>query len=60
MSLRDVERALQVMVWFYNHVETLGKLMKKAINDQRKDEGDEVEDDDDAAENVTLDYLFLF
>ena len=48
MSLRDVERAMQVMVWFYNHVDTLGRLMSKVLTEQRREEGlDEDEDDDD-------------
>ena len=39
MSLRDVERAMQVMVWFYKHVDILGRLMKRAITEQRREEG---------------------
>ena len=55
MSLRDVERAMQVMVWFYNHVDTLGRLMKKVLTEQRREEGlddDEVDDDDDVSNNA--------
>ena len=50
MSLRDVERAMQVMVWFYNHLDTLGRLMKEVLTEQRREEGlddDEVDDDDE-------------
>ena len=50
MSLRDVERAMQVMVWFYNHVDTLGRLMKEVLTEERREEGlddDEVDDDDE-------------
>ena len=52
MSLRDVERAMQVMVWFYNRVESLGKLMKKVLIEQRKKEG--YDDDGDIDEQVSL------
>ena len=54
VSLRDVERAMQVMVWFYKHVDTLGRLMKKVIIKQRREEGEDVEDDDDEDEEVTM------
>ena len=47
MSLRDVERAMQVMVWFYNHADTLGRLMKIVITKQRREEGKEVDDDEE-------------
>lgn len=57
MSLRDVERAMQVMVWFYNHVDTLGRLMNKVLTEQRREEGrDDDEDDDDDVSN----YAFQF
>ena len=46
MSLRDVERAMQVMVWFYNHVDTLGRLMNKVLTEQRREEGCDDDDDD--------------
>ncbi|KAJ7339377.1 hypothetical protein OS493_005771 [Desmophyllum pertusum] len=39
VSLRDVERAMQVMVWFYKHVDILGRLMKRARTEQRREEG---------------------
>ena len=47
MSLRDVERAMQVMVWFYKHVDALGRLMKIVITKQRREEGEEVDDDEE-------------
>lgn len=47
MSLRDVEKAMQVMVWFYKHVDTLGRLMKIVITKQRKQEGEEVDDNEE-------------
>ena len=56
VSLRDVERAMQVMVWFYNHVDTLGRLMKKVIAEQRREEGNDVDEDDD---DDVSDYAIL-
>ena len=32
MSLRDVERAMRVMVWFYNHRDALNPLMDEKID----------------------------
>ena len=55
VSLRDVERAMQVMVWFYNHVDTLGRLMNKVLTEQRREEGrDDDEDDDDDVSNYAF------
>ena len=52
VSLRDVERAMQVMVWFFNHVDTLGRLMNKVLTEQRREEGlDDDDDDDDEVSN---------
>ena len=47
VSLRDVERAMQVMVWFYKHADTLGRLMEKVTAKQRRVEGLDVDEDDD-------------
>ena len=65
MSLRDVERALQVMVWFYNHVDTLGRMMNKVLTEQRREEGlddDEGDEDDDVDdgddEDDVINYSF--
>ena len=52
VSLRDVERAMQVMVWFYKHVDTLGRLMKKVTAEQRREEGLDVDKDDKDEEMV--------
>ena len=52
VSLRDVERAMQVMVWFYKHVDTLGRLMKKVTAEQRREEGLDVDKDDEEEEMV--------
>ena len=56
VSLRDVERAMQVMVWFYKHVDTLGRLMRKVTAEQRRKEGLDVneDDDDDDEEEVVI------
>ncbi|XP_068759451.1 E3 ubiquitin-protein ligase rnf213-alpha-like isoform X4 [Montipora capricornis] len=55
VSLRDVERAMQVMVWFYNHVDILGKLMTKVLIEQRRQEGyDVIEDDGDVDEQEAI------
>ena len=37
---------MQVMVWFYNHVETLGRLMRKVISEKRREEGQDGDEDD--------------
>ena len=55
VSLRDVERVMQVMVWFYNRVDILGKLMTGVLIEQRREEGyDAIEDDGDIDEQVSL------
>ncbi|KAK2555497.1 E3 ubiquitin-protein ligase rnf213-alpha [Acropora cervicornis] len=46
VSLRDVERAMKVMVWFYNHRDALDHLMDYTLIDS-----DEESDDDGAGEN---------
>ena len=50
VSLRDVERAMQVMVWFYKRVDTLGRLMRKVTAKQRREEGLDVDEDADDEE----------
>ena len=61
MSLRDVERTMQVLVWFYKHVDALGRLMKKVTTEQRREEGEDVDDDDeDADEEVIMHCLNYF
>lgn len=47
MSLRDVERAMNVMVWFYNH--------RNALNPLMDDDTDEDSDDDDEDSDVEYD-----
>ncbi|KAK2553290.1 E3 ubiquitin-protein ligase rnf213-alpha [Acropora cervicornis] len=55
VSLRDVERAMQVMVWFYNRVDVLGKLMTGVLIEQRRQEGyDVTEDDGDVDEQEAI------
>ena len=43
---------MQVMVWFYKHVDTLGRLMRKVTAEQRREEGLDVDEDDDEEEVV--------
>ena len=47
VSLRDVERAMNVMVWFYNH--------RNAVNPLMDDDTDEDSDDDDDDSDVEYD-----
>lgn len=49
VSLRDVERAMNVMVWFYNHREVLNPLMDETVDDQdeESDSDNDVDDSDD-------------
>lgn len=49
VSLRDVERAMNVMVWFYNHREVLNPLMDDQGEETDSDtEIDDSDDDEDA------------
>ena len=59
VSLRDVERAMQVMVWFYKHVDTLGRLMRKVTAKQRREEGLDVDEEDDEEEVVIQPFNIL-
>ena len=43
---------MQVMVWFYKYVDTLGRLMKKVTAEQRREEGLDVDEDDEEEEMV--------
>ena len=47
---------MQVMVWFYKHVDTLGRLMRKVTTEQRRKEGLDVneDDNDDDEEEVVI------
>ena len=66
MSLRDVERAMQVMVWFYQHVDDLGRLMRRVLKEKRREEGEEDESEDDEEEDevgyksVKISFFFFF
>ena len=45
MSLRDVERAMRVMVWFYNHRDVLNPLMDEKIDvEDAEDDLDKVKE----------------
>ena len=37
---------MEVMVWFYNHSDTLGRLMRKVISEKRREEGQGSDKDD--------------
>lgn len=52
MSLRDVERAMNVMVWFYNHRDALNPLMDGATDE------DSADNDDDSDANDEEDEIF--
>ena len=47
-----MERAMCVMVWFYEHLDVLGPLMDG--RQETGEESDEDEDDSDEEENETL------
>ena len=52
VSLRDVERVLQVMMWFYRHREMLFTRMNKLMNVEPRDSDD---DDDEEVESEDSD-----
>ena len=41
MSLRDVDRTLQVMMWFYNHEELFDMMNRKAAAEANPDVDEE-------------------
>ena len=43
---------MQVMAWFYKHVDTLSRLMRKVTAEQRRKEGLDVNEDDEEDEVV--------
>ena len=51
MSLRDVERAMRVMVWFYNHRDALNPLMDEKLEEEDEESEDENENIDDEEED---------
>ena len=55
MSLRDVERAMNVMVWFYNHRNALNPLMDDDTDEDSDydDDDSDVEYDEDELDQVT-------
>ena len=55
MSLRDVERAMNVMVWFYNHRNALNPLMDDDTDEDSDDDDDDsdVEYEEDELDQVT-------
>ena len=48
-----------MMVWFYTHVDTLGRLMRKVTAEQRREEGLDVDEDDDEEEVVIQPFNIL-
>ncbi|XP_031561517.1 E3 ubiquitin-protein ligase RNF213-like [Actinia tenebrosa] len=53
VSLRDVERTMNVMVWFYEHREVFQKIAKEEVNDTYG--GTDSEDNSDDEENPDYD-----
>ena len=51
MSLRDVERAMRVMLWFYNHRDALNPLMDEELEEEDEESEDENENIDDEEED---------
>ncbi len=37
---------MQVMVWFYNHVDALSRLMEKVVTDERMEEGHDINENE--------------
>ena len=48
MSLRDVKRAMEVMIWFYQHFQDFSSLMEEER--RKNEEGSESESDSDSGE----------
>ena len=48
MSLRDVKRAMEVMIWFYQHFQDFSGLMEEER--RKNEEGSESESDSDSGE----------
>ena len=55
MSLRDVERAMNVMVWFYNHRNALHPVMDDDT-DEDNDDDDDDDDNDDNDDDSDVEY----
>ncbi len=65
MSLRDIERVMEVMVWFYKHGDgQLFGMMDKGRDAEERDmpveDEDEDEDDyDEEVNNVKTEYIII-
>ncbi|XP_077864556.1 E3 ubiquitin-protein ligase rnf213-alpha-like, partial [Saccoglossus kowalevskii] len=58
VSLRDVERAMNVLVWFYKHKEVAILLKDQFYEDHMEDDVDEEEEEDEEPDEYEpLDYL---
>ena len=60
MSLRDVERAMNVMVWFYNHRNALNPLMDDDTDEDSDDDDDDDDDSDVEYDEDELDQVTKF
>ena len=60
MSLRDVERAMNVMVWFYNHRNALNPLMDDDTDEDSDDDDDDDDDSDVEYDEDELDQVTQF
>ncbi|XP_072028229.1 E3 ubiquitin-protein ligase rnf213-alpha-like [Amphiura filiformis] len=65
VSLRDVERCLEVMVWFYNRMDMLEPMMDRLRRDEKRrqnegmrqqqvEEDEEEDDDDELLDDLTM------
>ena len=59
MSLRDVERCLEVLVWFYDHMDMLKPLMMEKDDDDRIDADDEESDEENEEGFEVCVYYFI-
>jgi len=56
VSLRDVDRTLQVMLWFYHHDELFELMDRKAADEANSD----VDEDELVLPQVVLQYTLTF
>lgn len=61
MSLRDVDRTLQVMLWFYHHHELFELMDEKAAAEANPETDEEVTDEEELeAREVVIQHMFCF
>ena len=51
VSLRDVERAMKVIVWFYSNSELIDEVIREEGNDKDEDSSEESSEDQDEDSN---------